>query len=280
VPKDLARVEDHKVAGRRGPIPIRVYAADTASAGPALVYFHGGRFISGNLETHDPVCRDLAIRSRWVIVAVDYRVAPEHRFPAALEDAYDATSWISANGRNLGIDADLLGVGGDSAGANLAAGVALLDRDRSGGTLKCQVLVYPMLDPAASLDSHRTFATGFGPGSEDMIRGWREYLGEEIDPLSPQVSPFFAEDLRGLPPALVQTAECDPLRDEGEAYARRLDEAGVPVVSTRYDGMIHGFFQMAGVLEAGRHALQQVTEFLENSLKPADRRNALHRLRD
>ena len=270
-PKDVARVEDLTVAGRRGPIPIRIYSAATASGGPALVYFHGGRFISGDMETHDPVCRDLAVRSGCIIVAVDYRLATEHRFPAALEDAYDAMSWISANGGNLGIDTELLGVGGDSAGANLAATVALLDRDRSRGALKCQVLVYPMLDPAGSFDSHRTFATGFGPGSEDMMRGWREYLNGEIDPLGPPVSPFFVEDLRGLPPALVQTAEYDPLRDEGEEYARRLDEAGVPVVRTRYSGTIHGFFQMAGILEAGRSALQEVAEFLENSLLPADR---------
>ncbi len=265
-PRDLQRVEDRTVPGREGPIPIRVYAATRSSSLPALVYLHGGRFISGDLNTHDPVCRDLAFRSGCAVVAVDYRLAPEHRFPAALDDAYDAAMWISLNGRDLGIDTARVGVGGDSVGANLAAAVALLDRDRRGGTLRCQLLVYPMLDATRSFESHRTFATGYGPGSDDMMRGWSEYLGGEVTPRHPLASPFFAEDLRGLPPALVQTAEYDTLRDEGEDYARRLSEAGVPTTCSRYDGAIHGFFQMAGVLEVGGRAMDEAAGFLRDVL--------------
>jgi acetyl esterase len=265
-PRQLARVEDRTIPGRGRPIPVRIYAPTSGTVLPALVYFHGGRFISGDLETHDPVCRDLATRSGCIIVAVDYRLAPEHRFPAALDDAYDAVVWVSENGYHLGIEAQRVGVGGDSVGANLAAVVALLDRDRRGGALKCQMLVYPMLDATCSCESHRTFATGYGPGSEDMMRGWREYLGGQVDPKNPLASPFFAKDLRGLPPALVQTAEYDTLRDEAETYARRLRDAGVPVVSTRYDGAIHGFFQMAGVLESGRRAMDEAAGFLRDVL--------------
>lgn len=265
-PRKLEYVEDYAISGREGSIPIRIHAPSTGTALPALVYCHGGRFISGDLETHDPVCRDLAVRSGCIVVAVDYRLAPEHRFPAALDDAYDAVIWISLNGRDLGIDTARIGMGGDSAGANLAAAVALLDRDRTGDTLRCQLLVYPMLDATRSLDSHRTFATGYGPGSDDMMRGWSEYLGGEVEPRHPPASPFFAEDLRGLPPALVQIAEYDSLRDEGEDYARRLSEAGVPTTCTRYDGAIHGFFQMAGVLKLGWRAMDEAAGFLRDTL--------------
>lgn len=264
--RELERVEDCAIAGRAGSIPVRVYASSMGITLPALVYCHGGRFISGDLETHDPVCRDLAARSGCAIVAVDYRLAPEHRFPAALDDAYDAAMWVRVNGKELGIDTERVGVGGDSVGANLAAAVALLDRDRAGGSLRCQMLVYPMLDATCSLDSHRTFETGYGPGSGDMMRGWREYLGGQVDSKNPLASPVFAEDLRGLPPALVQTAEYDTLRDEGELYARRLGEAGVPVVCTRYEGAIHGFFQMAGVLELGRRAMEEAAGYLRDVL--------------
>ncbi len=266
-PRPLTRVENRTVVGRKGPIPIRVYGASGDPALPALLYFHGGRFFSGDLETHDPVCRDLAARSRCIVVSVDYRLAPEHRFPAALDDAYDTATWLLTNGQQLGVDTGRIGVGGDSVGANLAAAVALLDRDRQGSSLQCQMLVYPMLDATCSCESHRTFASGYGPGSEDMMRGWREYLGGEVDRKNPLASPFFAGDLRGLPPALVQTAEFDSLRDEGETYARRLREAGVSVVSTRYKGAIHGFFQMAGVLELGRQALEEAAGFLQEALR-------------
>ena len=269
-PRALHRVEDRAIAGRGVAVPVRIYAPTKDPMLPALVYLHGGRFISGDLETHDAVCRDLAFRSGCAVVAVDYRLAPEHRFPAALDDASDVAAWISADGRELGIDAARVGVGGDSVGANLAAAVALRFRDRQIAALRCQLLVYPMLDATRGLESHRAFATGYGPGSDDMMRGWREYLGEETDPRTPLASPYFAPDLRGLPPALVQTAEYDTLRDEGEAYARRLEQAGVPVVGTRYEGAIHGFFQMAGVLETGRRALDEAARFLRRTLgRPA-----------
>jgi acetyl esterase len=183
-----------------------------------------------------------------VVVAVDYRLAPEHKFPSAAEDAYAVAA-------SLAVDSARVGVCGDSAGANLAAAVALMARERGGPALRCQMLVYPMLDATCSFPSHTQYATGYGPGSADMQRGWHEYMAGDTDPKDGRLSPLWAADLSGLPPAFVLTAEYDSLRDEGEEYARRLERAGVRVEFRRYEGAIHGFFQMAGVFQLGRRAL-------------------------
>jgi acetyl esterase len=267
-PKDLRRVEDRTVPGPAGEIPIRLYARETGIQLPALIYLHGGRFISGNLDTHDRVCRALAEQSGCLIVGVDYRLAPEHRFPAAVEDAYCVTAWTAAHGGTAGVDITRIGVGGDSAGGNLAAAVALHARDKDYPPLKCQCLIYPMLDATRSAETHRTLAAGYGAGSDDMKQGYREYVPKGVDLRDPLVSPLFAENLKGVPPAFVLTAEYDCLRAEAEQYVEQLRSAGVTVVHSRYEGAIHGFFQMAGVLGIGVRAIDEVSGFLKDSLQP------------
>ena len=221
------------------------------------MYFHGGRFFSGDLESHDTVCRHLALAAGCRVVAVDYRLAPEHRFPAAAEDACRAAQWATGQGVALGLV-------GDSAGANLAAGAALHQR---ASNVRCQVLIYPMIDATCSSLSFAEYADGYGPGACDMKRGWTEYLPEGTDPRDPLASPLYARDVAGVAPAFVLTAEYDTLRDEGEAYARRLMEAGNIVQVRRYPGTIHGFFTMTGTLRVAREALSDVAEFLRGRLR-------------
>jgi len=261
-PPRLPRVENRTVPGPVGAIPVRFYAPAEQGNLPVLVFFHGGRFFSGNLETHDTVCRVLAAESGWMVVAVDYRLAPEHKFPAAVEDAWAVVEWMAAHAAEVGGNPELLAVGGDSAGGNLAAVAALLAREAGGPRPACQMLVYPMTDATCSLASHTAYASGYGPGSEDMRRGYREYLPEGADPRDFRVSPLWAPDFSGLPPAFVLTAEYDSLRDEGEQYAQALEEAGVPVVRARYEGAIHGFFQFGGVLALARKANQEAAAYL------------------
>lgn len=248
-PPAVAEVEDLKLRG--GPAA-RQYWPDLDDGLPLVVYFHGGRFFSGDLESHDPLCRRLAIAAGCRVLAVDYRLAPEHRYPAAIDDARCAVEWAAAEGTPFA-------VAGDSAGANLAAVAALTARSPE---LRCQVLIYPMIDATCSSPSYSLFASGYGPGAIDMKRGWSEYLPDEVDSSHPNASPLYADNFGGSPPAFVLTAEYDTLRDEGEAYARKLVEAGVPVQLRRYLGAIHGFFAMPGVLSIGRGALQDVSEYL------------------
>ena len=256
-PVPVARVEDVFITSAlRG----RDYWPSTPDAAlPILVWLHGGRFFSGNLETHDALCCALAIAGRCRVLAVDYRLAPECPFPAAVEDSLAAVDWAQAQSHRVG-------VGGDSAGGNLAAVAALLHARTKTHPLRLQLLIYPMMDPACSLPSHCEFENGYGPGSADMQRGWREYLPEGINPHDERVSPHFAEKLAGLPPALVMTAEYDCLRDEGEAYARRLASDGVSVRMKRYDGAIHGFFQMPKVMRLAHEAIGDAGAFLRSHL--------------
>ena len=245
-PPTVARVENLVLAGY---LRARQYWPVADPALPILVYFHGGRFISGDLESHDPICRMLARAANCRVLAVDYRLAPEHRFPAAAEDARLAVQWAVGQGTTVA-------VAGDSAGANLAAGAALAHR---GSLLRSQVLIYPMIDATCGGASYNEFAEGYGPGAADMKRGWREYLPEGTDPRDPLASPLFAADLKGAPPAWVLTAEYDTLRDEGEAYARRLG-----IAPARYPGTIHGFFTMPGILRLAREALADAATFLRS----------------
>ncbi len=222
---------------------------------PILVYFHGGRFISGGLESHDRVCRRLALAARCRVVAVDYRLAPEHRFPAAVDDAVAAVDWaLERSGR--------VAVAGDSAGANLATVAAAVRRDR----ILCQVLIYPMIDATRSLASHAEFGEGWGPSSLDMKRGWDEYIPEGGDPRDPRISPFFEKDLEGLPPALVLTAEYDCLRDEGESYAHAMGQAGNRVELKRYSGAIHGFITLTGISRLAQEAIEDAGAFVARVL--------------
>jgi acetyl esterase len=260
-PEAVAKVEDRTIPGPDGEIPIRIYTPETARPAAGLVYFHGGGWVIGDLDTHDIVCRAIARRAGAVVVSVDYRLAPEHKFPAAVVDCYVATEWVSANVERLRIDRARISVGGDSAGGNLAAVVCLKSRDENGPKIALQVLVYPVTDLSS-------FATGsYGEFAEDhyLTRSLMEwfrahYLLHADDDRDPHASPLLVAELPGLPPALIITAECDPLRDEGEAYAKRLEQAGVPVTCTRYAGMIHPFFSMSGAIPRAFDALQQVAE--------------------
>ena len=265
----VGEVTDLTIPGPGGELPVRVYRPDGDGAPwPVLVYFFGGGWTLGNLETGDGVCRRLTNAARCATVAVQYRLAPEHKFPAAVRDCLAGTAWVAANAGDLGVDAARLAVGGDSAGGNLAAVVALLARDRGGPALAHQLLVCPITDYQADTPSMRE-VTGerfFNPNSVRWY--WDHYLASPPDGANPLASPLRAADLSGLPPATVITAEYDPLRDEGELYAARLRDAGVPVDLTRYAGMMHGFFTMSAVLDGARLATEHAADRLRAALGP------------
>jgi acetyl esterase len=261
----IQRVEDRHIPGPGGPIPIRIYTPQGNNRLPILVYFHGGGWVLGDLETHDAPCRALANAASCLVIAVDYRLAPEHKYPAAVEDCYAATKWVVLNAAALGGDPMRIAVGGDSAGGNLAAAVALMARDRGTPSLTYQLLIYPVTDYAFDTASYRDNAEGYLLTKDMMQWFWRHYLNSEADGQTPYASPLRARDVHGLPPALIITAEFDPLRDEGEAYAARLREAGVPVVLSRYSGMIHGFFSLATVLDQGKQAIAEAATRLREA---------------
>ncbi|CAN5287263.1 alpha/beta hydrolase [soil metagenome] len=253
-PEPVSRVLERGLPGPGGEIRVRVYAPEADHPLPVLTYFFGGGWVLGSLAAVDPVCRRLANATPCAVVSVAYRRAPENPFPAGLEDCYAATCWIAEHGAELGLDPGRLAVGGASAGGNLAAAVALLARERAGPTLAFQLLVYPPLDPRAdSLSTHEALdPLFFGP--EDLAWCWYHYLAEPDDGDNPLASPLRAHELRGLPAALMITAELDPLCDQNERYAARLDEAGVPVELVRFEGAVHGFFSKADVFDAGAEA--------------------------
>ncbi|MBX6372683.1 MAG: alpha/beta hydrolase [Acetobacteraceae bacterium] len=260
-PVAVAEVRDLAAEGPYGSIPLRLYrphgVAGTGGGVPALVYFHGGGWVLGDLDSHDGVCRHLADRSGCVVIAVDYRLAPEHKFPAAVEDAFAATRWVAAHAQALGLDAARLAVAGDSAGGNLAAVVCLLARDAAEGgpRIAFQMLLYPATDFAMDTPSHRRFAEGHLLTRASM-RWFRDhYLRTPADQEDWRASPLRAPSLAGLPPAYVLTASHDPLRDEGEHYAQRLIETGVPVTVWRVPGQIHGFLPMGRLIAASSRVL-------------------------
>lgn len=256
----VAHVEDRTVPGAAGDIPIRIYRPASASpdGAPAMVFMHGGGFVLCDLDSHDDLCRGLANASAAVFVAVDYHLAPEHPFPTPVEDCFTVLQWVAANAGELGVDAARLGVFGDSAGGGLAAAVAMMARDRSGPALRLQVLVYPMLDTACDTPSHVNTGEGYFLKSEEVQWYWRRYLADPADADNPYASPTQADDLTGLPKALIITAENDPLRDEGEAYGAALTSAGVEVTVTRYDGMFHSFLSFIAVLDEAVEARDQI----------------------
>jgi acetyl esterase len=264
----VARVEDRTIPGPAGDIPVRIYTPEGRAPLPILVYLHGGGWVIGSLETHDPICRQLANGAGCVVVSVDYRLAPEHPYPAAAEDAYAAARGVHANAASLGGDPKRIAVGGDSAGGNLSAVVSLMARDRGGPPLVHQLLVYPVTDAPGPTASYRDNGRDYFLTTDMMQWFWNHYLGKDPGCRDAYACPLRARDLRGLPPALVITAELDPLRDEGEAYAARLREAGVPVTLSRYDGMIHGFFGMATILDKSRAALAEAAEALRVAFRP------------
>jgi acetyl esterase len=265
VPEPVAIVEDRTAPGPAGEIPVRLYTPAINGPLPVFVYLHGGGWVIGGIESSDGLCRTLCNAARCIVISVDYRLAPEHPFPAAVEDSYHAVLWAWENASSFGGDATRVAVGGDSAGGNLAAVVTLIARDRGQPALKYQLLLYPVADAAYDTPSYSQNAEGYFLTRDAMQWFWNHYIGKEADPGNPLVSPLRALSFKGLPPALVITAEYDPLRDEGEAYAERLRTAGVPVQLTRYDGMIHGFFMMGGILDQGRRALEQAAAALRTA---------------
>ncbi|HUY20964.1 MAG TPA: alpha/beta hydrolase [Acidimicrobiales bacterium] len=265
-PEAPAPTSDRTVPGRGGDIPVRVYRPDAEGPLPVVVYFHGGGFVIGGIESHDPLCQQLATRVPAVVVSVEYRLAPEHRFPAAVDDAFDALRWVSANAAALGGDAARLAVAGDSAGGNLSAVVSLLARDAGGPPVAFQLLIYPATDLTMSTPSHRLNGEGYLLTREEMDWFMGHYLPDDVDRRLPTLSPLFADDLSGLPPALVVTAEFDPLRDEGEAYGARLEEAGVEARVARYDGMIHGFVSLDAIVDGGARAIDECVSALQEAL--------------
>jgi acetyl esterase len=253
-------IPDQTVPGPAWDIPVRIITPAGAPEGPlpCLVYFHGGGWVLGDLDTLDTTCRAIANRAGVKVVSVHYRLSPEHKFPIPLDDCYGALTWVVDNADSLGIDPQRIAVAGDSAGGNLAAAVAIRARDEGGPAIALQVLVYPVTNHSFDTESYRENGDGYLLTKDMMVWFWDHYLENDADGQNPLASPLLAEDLSGLPPALVITAEYDPLRDEGEAYAARLAEAGVPVQHTRYDGQIHAFFQMPAAIPAGNDAIDQV----------------------
>jgi acetyl esterase len=263
-PEAIAHCEDLRLPGPAGTIPARLYRPAASGPLPLLVYFHGGGWVLGGLESHDGVCRSLANQAGCAVLAIDYRLAPEHRYPAAVDDCCAALVWAAAHAAELGADPNRIAIGGDSAGGNLTAVVALRARDQGGPRLRLQLLIYPVTDHSFDTASYAENANGYLLTKGAMVWFWNHYLGDDAG-TDPSASPLRAQDLSGLPPALVITAEYDPLRDEGEAYARRLREAGVPTTLTRYDGMIHGFFAMGPLLAQGAKAVAEAAAALRRA---------------
>ena len=269
-PIEVGSVVNQQIPGPTGQILLRFYRpVGVQRNAAALMYFHGGGWVIGDLDSHDGICRWLCARSGCVLVSVDYRMAPEHKFPASVDDCLAATHWVAANAVNLGIDTTRLAVGGDSAGGNLAAVVAQQARDRGGPEIAYQLLIYPATDLTMAEPSHQELAEGYRLTKPLMEWFVNHYLNNYAERSDPRASPLLNADLHGLPPALVITAGFDPLRDEGVHYSDKLAAAGVETTHVCYDGMIHGFFSMGGWLEKSREALDYVAERLGEALTKA-----------
>jgi acetyl esterase len=266
VPTPAGDIEDRHIAGPDEDLALRIYTPDVPGPTGALVYFHGGGWVIGDLDSHDETCRRLCRGAAVRVVSVHYRRAPETTYPGAAEDCYAATAWVAAHVGELGADAARIAVGGDSAGGNLAAAVALMARDRGGPALRFQLLIYPVTAADFDTRSYRDNAEGYLLSRRGMQWFWDQYVPDLDQRREPYAAPLRAGSLAGLPPALVQTAEFDPLRDEGEAYAAALEQAGVAVTLTRYDGLIHGFFGMQDAVAAARPALEQAVAALRRHL--------------
>ena len=263
----LPRVEDIRIPGPAGEIPARVYSSSAAKTPqPAVAYFHGGGWVQGDLETHHGLCARLAKHAGVLVVAVDYRLAPEHKFPAAVEDCLAAYRWLRAKGRDVGADTGRVAVAGDSAGGNLSAVVSQLAA--SGGTPgpTCQVLIYPAVDFSLETDSHRELADGHVIPRDRILWYTEQYLKSEADKTDLRASPLRAPSLKGQPPAMIVTGGFDPLRDEGRAYGDRLRQAGVDVVYREYPGQIHAFVSLTKAIPQGMACTLEIAEFLRQRL--------------
>ena len=266
-PPELARVEDRSIARPDGTsLPIRVYTPLGAKPFGVCLYFHGGGWVLNNLDTHDDLVRRLSAESGCLFVNVDYRLAPEHKFPAAIDDAYTALGWVYDHAAEIGCDQNRIAVAGDSAGANLAAVACLMTRDRSGPPVAFQALIYPITDCDFERPSYQENAEGYFLTRREMIWFWNQYVSSPDEMRDPYASPLLAKSLKGLPPASILTAEYDPLRDEGEAYAAALAAAGVNVTLKRYDGMIHAFVRRVQQFESSRMAIREIGQQLRTAI--------------
>ncbi|MGH7583747.1 MAG: alpha/beta hydrolase [Gemmatimonadales bacterium] len=262
-PEAVGQVRNLTIPAPGGPLAARIYTPAGAGPFPVLLHFHGGGWVYGDLDAYDPICRALANAARCVVVSVHYRMAPEHRFPAAPDDCYAALLWAATNAHTFDGDVTRLAVGGDSAGGTLATVVAHMARDRHGPPIVFQLLIYPVTDYRFDTPSYRDNAEGFLLTRSLMEWFWAQYIPDPADGALPAASPLRARSLAGLPAALVITAEYDPLRDEGAAYAAALHAAGVPVAHKHYDGMIHGFFGLHAIFDQGRHAVGEAAAALK-----------------
>lgn len=261
----VGKVENRRIPGPAGDIPIRIYHPEGSGPFPIHLHYHGGGWVIGDLDTHDADCREVCRRAGVIVIAVDYRLAPEHPYPAAVEDCFAAAQWAAANAAAIGGHGGPVSVGGDSAGGNLAAVVSRLARDAGAPEINFQLLIYPVTDAAMDTASYTENSDGYMLTRQSMNWFWESYCSDPARRLEPDASPLRAADLAGLPPAHVMTAEFDPLRDEGEAYARRLQEAGVAVTCERYDGLIHGFFSQARMVPAAQPALDAAAKVLRDA---------------
>ncbi|WP_169569096.1 alpha/beta hydrolase [Sneathiella limimaris] len=264
----LPYVEDFTIPGDGGPIPVRLYKpTDTDELLPVLIGFHGGGFIRGSVNSHDGLFRRLVSFGNFAVLSVDYRLAPEHKFPAAVDDAYKALTWVQENGPSKGLDPKKIAIGGDSSGGNLAA-VACQDAKRNKTEQPLiQVLIYPTTDSHFTANSHKLFAKGFFL-TEERMHWYRDlYLNSPEDMDNPRASPLVADDVSGLAPALIISAGFDPLRDEAEDYAKRLKDAGVPVGMIRFEGMIHGFSSLSGLLPDADKSLKTIAEAVSQAFQ-------------
>jgi acetyl esterase/lipase len=266
-PPELKSVQPLAIPAPHGSIPARIYTPlklrQANGLAPCLVFFHGGGWVIGNLDSHDVACRKLADEGQLIVIAVDYRLAPEHKFPAAVDDAIAATKWIAGNANELGIDASRLSVGGDSAGGNLAAVVAISARDGNGPAIAGQLLIYPATEAARTHPSHSEPETSILLTHSVTRWFYDQYLNGTVDVDDWRASPARVKSLTGLPPAYVLTVGADPLRDEGDEYAKRLKEAGVPVTYRSFPGQFHGFFTMGRLLQQANVAAREIGDWLK-----------------
>jgi acetyl esterase len=268
----VAHIEDRVIPGPTGDIPVRLYTPEGVGPFPVLVFFHGGGWIAGNLETHDPLCRSVCHVAGCLVLSVDNRLAPEHKFPAGVHDCYAATCWMASHATEFNGDPLQIAVGGDSAGGNFAAVVAQMIRDKGGPALVFQLLFWPPMDFRITTASWKDY-DGYLMTSQDFIIVRDLYLNHEEEQWHPYAAPLLATDLHGLPPALIITAECDPLRDGGEQYGQRLLAAGVPATISRYDGMLHGFISMKTIVpERAHQALVEASCALQAAFTSVERK--------
>jgi acetyl esterase len=265
-PVEVGTVSEFTIPAENHDLPARAYVPEGEGPFPTVAFFHGGGFVLGSLDGYDNLCRLLARRSGCLVVSVDYRLAPEHPWPAALEDAYTATNWLSSNAERFSGDGSRLAVAGDSAGGNLAATLSLLARERGMPDIDRQILLYPATTYLEPMDSRAENASGYFLTAEDLLWFVNQYIGNELDAHNPLAFPLSARDLTRLPPAFVMTCGFDPLRDEGIAYAERLREAGVDVEQTNYESMIHGFLNMEGIVDRAHDGIDEVAAYLRTEL--------------